>query len=251
MLSVLALLVASFRRGLSLPATARRAVWQVTARQIVFTGVEAIPLVVLLGGSVGVLVILNSADRLPDFGQAEFMGKLLVLIILRELGPILVTFLVAARSGTAIAAELATMGTRGEIEGLSGAGVDPLAYLVLPRVVGVATAIIALTVVFNLVAFVSGFTVAAMSRPTLSIVALFETLFRAMTMTDLLLSMMKAGFMGIAIAGICARQGLSARRASTEVPIVTLSAVVQAFWVCVVIELVLTGVFTDLGSLTS
>ncbi|MFZ9886712.1 MAG: ABC transporter permease [Myxococcota bacterium] len=246
---MLSLLVASVRAWWALPPGARRAVNQVGAKQILFTGVDAIPLVSLLGGSVGVLVILNSADRLPDFGQAEFMGRLLVLLILRELGPVLVALLVAARSGTAIAAELGTMRSRGEIDGLAGVGVDPLAYVVLPRVVGVAVAIVGLTVVFNLVAFAAGFQIAVFSRPTLDLWALYETLFRAMHLDDVALSITKSLLMGVAIAGVCARQGLSAKRAPTEIPRVTLQALVSTLWVCVVIEFVLTFVFTDLGAL--
>lgn len=250
MLATVALLFAAARRSLLLKGAARAQVLRVVLRQIYFTGVEAVPLVALLGGSVGVLVILQSADRLPDFGQAVFMGKLLVLVILRELGPILVTFLVAARSGTAIAAEIGTMSVRGEIDGLAGVGIDPLVYVVWPRVVGVATAVISLTVVFNVVAFVAGFGFATLSRPTLSLGALFDTLFRAMTLADLVVCVTKSGAMGVAIAGICAHKGLSARESSTDVPRVTLQAVVSAFWACLVIELVITAAFTDLSSLT-
>ena len=157
MLSTMALLVASVRAVLHLKGPARAVLKRVTFRQILFTGIEAIPLVALLAATVGILVIVQSAQSLPDFGQAEFMGRLLVLLIQKELGPILVAFVVAARSGAAIAAELSTMKTRGEIDGLAGVGVDPLAYIVFPRVVGVAVAVASLTVVFNLTAFVAGF----------------------------------------------------------------------------------------------
>lgn len=225
-------------------------IFGVTARQIVFTGVDAIPLASLIGASVGVLVILNSADRFPDFGQAEFMGELLVLLILRELGPILVALLVAARSGTAIAAELGTMVVRGEVHGLAGVGVDPLIYLIWPRVIGVAVSIVGLNVIFNTVAFVAGFQMAVLSRPTLDLLALYETLFRAMEVNDIALSLTKSLLMGVAIAGICARQGLSAQPSSVEVPRVTLQALVSTLWVVILIEFALTFVFTDLSALT-
>jgi phospholipid/cholesterol/gamma-HCH transport system permease protein len=245
------LLVASGRRALRLQGAARSAVVHITARQVLFTGVEAIPLIALLGGVVGVLVVLQSASRLPSVGQAEFMGKLLVLFVLRELGPVLVAFVVAARSGTAIATELGLLRVRGEIDGLLGVGVDPLVFVVWPRVVGVATAVVSLTVVFNVVAFVAGFGVAAATRPTLSFLALFETLLQAMTLADLGMSLLKSTLMGVAIAGVCAQHGLDVQGASTEVPVASLRAVVSAVTTCIAIEIVLTLLSTDLRSLTS
>lgn len=250
-MNTLAILIASVRRSWALPATLRAQLRQVSLRQVYFTGVEAAPLVMLLACAVGILVILQSADRLPDFGQAEFMGRLLVLVILRELAPVLVAFLVAARSGTAIAAELGTMGVRGEIDGMMGVGIDPLSYLVWPRVLGVVVANVALNLLFNAVAFCAGFGVATFYRPTLSLGALFDTLFRAMTLADLAVGGFKSVAMGIVIAGVCAARGLEARGTSTEVPRVTLRAVVGAFWGCLTVEMVVTLAFTDFGAFLS
>jgi len=221
-----------------------------TFRQILFTGVEAVPIVALIAATVGILVILQSASALPDFGQAEFMGRLLVLLIGKELGPILVAFVVASRSGAAIAAELSTKKTRGEIDGLEGVGVDSLAVLVFPRVVGVAVAVASLTVIFNAVAFFAGFSFAALSRASLTMVGLWTTLFHAMELADIGVAMSKSVFMGTAIAGICAKHGLAAGRSSTEVPIATLRAVVSAIVACVLIEIVVTALTVDLGALT-
>jgi phospholipid/cholesterol/gamma-HCH transport system permease protein len=248
-LATLTLLVASVRGALRLPAPARVVLRRAAFRQILFTGVEAVPLIALLAGTVGVIVIVQSATSLPDFGQAEFMGRLLVLLIGKELGPILVAFVVASRSGAAIAAELSTMKTRGEIDGLIGVGVDPLAYLVFPRVVGVAVAVASLTVVFNVVAFSAGFLFAAFARQSLTIIGLLSTLFKAMTLQDLAVMMVKSLFFGTAIAGVCASYGLSAGHSSTEVPRVTLRAVVGALVACVAIEIVVTALTIDTSSI--
>ena len=249
MLQTVALLVAAVRGALRLGAPARRVLWRVVARQVLFTGIEAVPIVALIAAVVGVLVIVQSAASLPDFGQAELMCKLLVFFILKELGPILVAFVVAARSGAAIAAELATMTVRGEIDGLTGSGVDPLAYLVLPRVTGVAVAVASLTVVFNLVAFLAGFGFAAASRTTLTFGGLASTLFAAMAVGDVLVSVVKSLLLGGAIAGNCAKHGLSSGRAPTDVPQVTLRAVVSTLIACVIIEVMVTAVTTDFSSL--
>jgi len=248
MLQTVALLVAAVRGVRRLGPPARRMLLRVVTRQVLFTGVEAVPLVALIAAVVGVLVIVQSAASLPDIGQSELMCELLVFFILKELGPILVAFVVAARSGAAIAAELATMTVRGEIDGLQGTGVDPLAYLVLPRVTGVAVAVASLTVVFNVVAFLGGFGFAAASRATLTFVGLTGTLFRAMEVGDILVSVVKSLLLGAAIAGICAKHGLSAGRAPTDIPRVTLRAVVSTLIACTAIEVLVTLVTTDFRS---
>lgn len=249
MLETVALLLASIRGALRLGAPARAVLRGVVSRQILFTGVEAIPLVALIGAVVGVLIIVQSASSLPDFGQSELMCRLLVFFILKELGPILVAFVVAARSGAAIAAELGTMTVRGEIDGLCGVGVDPLAYLVFPRVTGVAVAVASLTVVFNVTAFIAGFGFAAASRTSLSFGGLVTTLFHAMTVGDVVLSIVKSLALGTAIAGVCARYGLSAARATTDIPRVTLRAIVATLLACVLIEVILTVVTTDFSEI--
>ncbi len=249
-LSTTALLVATVRGFFRLPGPARAALRRTTFRQILFTGIEAVPLIGLVAVTVGVVIIVQSANSLPEVGQAELMARLLVLLIEKELGPVLVAFIVAARSGAAIAAELSTMRTRGEIDGLLGVGVDPLAYLVFPRVVGVAVAVASLTVVFIGVAFVAGFSFAALSSASLTFVGLEHTLFHAMTVQDIAVAVAKSFLYGTAIAGICAAQGLSAGASSTDVPRVTLRAVVNALVACVVIEIVVTAISVDLGALT-
>lgn len=252
MFAVVALLVASIRRALFVERGAGRQVLvRATLRQILFTGFDAVTLTALLGAVVGVLVIVQSAQSLPDIGLAESMGKLLVLLIMKELGPVLVAFVVAARSGTAIAAELATMKVRGEIDGLTGVGVDPLVYLVFPRIVGVATAVISLTVVFVTTAFFAGFGFAAVSRAALTLESLFSTLFRAMAPQDIALMIAKSAAMGVAIAGVCATRGLSAGTSSTDVPVATLRAVVSALFACIAIEILLTLLFVDFAALAT
>ncbi|MBI1945526.1 MAG: ABC transporter permease [Deltaproteobacteria bacterium] len=249
LLAMMSLLVASVRGALGARGAARDVLRRASFRQILFTGIEAIPVVGLLAATVGVLVIVQSATSLPDIGQAEFMGRLLVLLIGKELGPVLVAFVVASRSGAAIAAELSTMKVRGEIEGLVGVGVDPLAFLVFPRVLGVAVAVASLTVVFNVVAFFAGFSFAAISRESLTLVGLFTTLFHALTLGDIATFVLKSLLYGTAIAAICAHYGLSAGASSTDVPRVTLRAVVAALVACVVVEVVVTALTIDVGAL--
>ncbi len=245
----LGLVHAAARAALRQKAVAAAVVSSQTRKQILFTGLHAVPLIALLAAVVGVLVVRESAERLPAVGQAEFMGRLLVVVVLRELAPMLVAFVVTARTGAAVATEIALLKVRGEIDGLLGTGVDPLAYLVWPRILGVAVSILLLTVVFNLVAFFAGFGYAAYARPTLQMWSLFDTLLRAMRLGDLGLSFVKSSLMGLSIAAICVEHGLGVEEASTAVPVAALRAVVASFVACIFIELALTFVSSAMTGL--
>ena len=236
-MNTLTMITATTRRALALKGSAKKVVWDVARKQIFFTGVDAIPLIAFLGAAVGILVIVQSVSYLPQVGAARFMGDLFVLLILRELGPILVAFVVIARSGTAIAAELGTMTVRGEMVGMMGVGVDPLTYMVWPRMVGAVTAVMGLTVIFISVAFVAGFGMAAFMHIS-AFGYLFDTLFRSMALGDIAMALGKTSLMAVAVAGVAARQGLSAEGDSTDVPRRTLAAVVNSFTAVVAIEAV-------------
>ena len=88
--------------------------------QVWFTAIQAIPLIVVLSGILSFLVISQAGRELGRIGATELIGSLMVIAIVRELGPLLTALIVAGRSGTAIAAELATNRVMGEIYALEG-----------------------------------------------------------------------------------------------------------------------------------
>src|SRR5207249_9259941 len=86
-----------------------------------------------------------------------YLGTIMVIVVVRELGPLLTALLVLARVGTANVVELGTARATGEVEALEALGIDPVHYLVVPRVVGMAVGLFALTVYLILGALVSGY----------------------------------------------------------------------------------------------
>ncbi len=122
----------------------RPVVRDVLWRQVYFTAVRGTPFTLL----VALLVALAVAAQSPYSAAAggDVLGTVLVATLVRELAPLLTAWIVIARSGTAIAAELATMRIEGEVDALVGMGIDPFEYLVIPRVVGTAVAVVSLTV---------------------------------------------------------------------------------------------------------
>ena len=217
-------LVLALRKD-SWPRTVREQI----GKQILFTGYEAMGLTSLLAMATGVSVVAQGQLWLSRFGQSEMLGTLLIAVIFRELGPLLVNFLVVARSGTAIVTELATMRVRNEVSLLEERGVDPMLYLVMPRMVGVAVSVLCLTLYFIAISLITGFllslTLETGSRDAL---AFFESVMRPIQVRDFVSLLTKAILPGLLTGVICCVEGLMIKGVATEVPQAATRAVVRS-----------------------
>jgi len=134
-----------------------RAVGTELARQIVRMGVQSVPFISCAAFVVGVAVVAQALIWSPKLGRAAMLGPLLVTVLIREVVPILTNLLAIGRSGGPATTELANMKIMGEVRVLSGMGVEPFFYLVVPRVLGMTVSVFCLAVVFVVVSFVSGY----------------------------------------------------------------------------------------------
>src|SRR5213075_1694958 len=96
--------------------------------------------------ALGLVVIGQTVSWLTKYGAINYMGSIMVIVVVRELGPLIAALLVLARIGTANVVELGTARAMGEVEALEALGIDPVHYLVMPRVIGMAVGILALTI---------------------------------------------------------------------------------------------------------
>lgn len=192
--------------------------------QVWFTAVQAIPLVVVLAGILSALVTAQAVRELGRLGATELIGTLMVVAIVRELGPLLTALIVAGRSGTAIASELATNRVMGEIDALEGMGIDPVHYLVLPRFLGGIVSVFGLLVLFDIVAVLAGLTAAVFNGMTAG--RYFDIVLASLAFRDVRLTIVKGLTFGIIIGTVPAFHGLATRKAATQVPIATSQAVV-------------------------
>lgn len=214
----------AFRRS-TWPRTTRN----VLARQILFTGFEAARFVSLLAVMVGLSIVVQTQVWLNRVGQSQLLGPVLVMVVIREVGPLLVNFLIIGRSGTAIATELGNMKISGEVYLLDGQGLDPFTYLVVPRVVGAAISIFCLTVVFILVSFVSGYVSGWLLGANPGPADLFvHSVFRAVQPADAGNLFLKTLIPGMTTGAICCIEGLSVSTAVTEVPQAASRALVRS-----------------------
>ncbi len=219
------------------PGNWPRTVREQFSRQILFTGIEALGLILLIAVAAGVSIVAQAQLWLIKFGQSDMLSRLLVVVIIREIGPLLVNLVVIGRSGSAVATEMASMRVQGEIEVLDAQGVDPMVYLVMPRVFGIAVSVLGLTVIFTAVSLGCGYLAglllgAAESDPVLFI----SRILGALTPTDLIHFLVKMLVPGILTGVICTLEGLGVHAAVTEVPKAATRGVVRSMGAAVVVS---------------
>jgi len=223
----------------------RAVVRRTTLYQIYFTGVDAIWVVCGLAVILGGLIIVQSLSLLAITTNEAFLGKVMEVVVIRELGPIMTAFIVIGRSASSITVELGNMVVDREVELLRSMGIAPHRYLVLPRMMGVASAIFALCLIFDLVAVLGGYLVArlAISMPIGTYLHIVSS---NLTLTDIAVSGLKTMVFAAIIGTVSSYQGLSVKKAVTEVPQATRRCVVHSLVMIVVADGVLTAFFFGL-----
>jgi phospholipid/cholesterol/gamma-HCH transport system permease protein len=233
----------SFRAFLDFQKWNRGASFRVIMDQVRFTGLEAMPSITLISLILGFIVIVQALPVLLDLGANQLIGKILVIAIVREFGPLLTAMVVICRSGTAIAAELAVNKVMGEIEVLESMGIDPFHYIVVPRMVGGAISVFCLTIYFELIALGGGFIVASL-RLIMPFDLFVTYFFEALTMEDVTLSAIKSLIFGTSIPIICAYHGLiRTGRATFEVPMVARDGVIRCMFFIFLMSAVISAAF--------
>lgn len=210
---------------------------QVLLRQILFTGYEALSLTLIMGLALGFITIFVLGKQLSDFGQDNLMYSILIYAIVREASCLLTAFIVAARSGSAIATELGIMNTHKEIDFLKSIGISPISYLIIPRMLGVISASILLPVYFNFAAIWGGWFLASLLK-TFPYSEFSYNFFRALSVTDFLIVFIKSLLFGIMIALLSCYHGLKAEKSLTEIPQRTILSIVSTLSVIFLVNII-------------
>jgi phospholipid/cholesterol/gamma-HCH transport system permease protein len=220
----LALIAFSLSNLRLLKKPAVRAVFE---RQLHFSGVEALRIVAPLGLLAGALVVAQINDIVG--ANDDLAIRVLIGALVRETGPLLAVIIVIARSGPAIASELALMQLRSEVHELSLLGVPPLDYLILPRVAAVTVAVIVVTAYFQAVATLGGLLVSAAFQGV-SFIDQFNRFLELVRITELATAFVKSAAFGLLVGGIFCYQGCDVRHSVTEVPQAAIRAVMQSLF---------------------
>ena len=204
------------KTALRLTRAGRLVTLRVLVNQIRFTALQAVGLVTLLAALLSFLVVAQSAAQLGRLGALERIGTIMVVAVIRELGPLLTALIVVSRSGTAIAAEMATNRVMGEITALEAMGIDPYIYLVLPRVLGAIVSVACLMVVFDVVALISGY--AGAQSTGMSPQGYANIVLATLSAKDVWITVLKGVTFGGAVALFCSFHGLAVTAGPTEIP---------------------------------
>jgi phospholipid/cholesterol/gamma-HCH transport system permease protein len=213
--------------------------WRVVVMQILFTGVDAVGIILLISTSLGAVIIFYGLSLLSVTG---LFYNMLNAIITRELGPLLTAFIVMARSGVAIATELSNMVISQEIEAYMAVGINPISYLVVPRFLGVTVSVAALTIVFSVFGLAGAWVIVQFFQP-LSAAEYFTNVLANLSPAGLAASLAKGVAFGMVIAAVSSYQGFQAMHSSTEVPVLVIKAVGRGFALLIVVNIIITVVY--------
>ncbi len=201
--------------------------WRNTLDQMLFIGVNSLPIALITAVFVGMVFSLQVTDTFIRFGGSSVIGGVLALAVVRELSPVLTGVVVAGRVGAAMAAELGSMKVTEQVDALTVMASDPVKYLVVPRLLAALVMLPVLTVLADVVGMAGGYLVAVIMKGIGSSLFL-QSANQLLEASDVINSLFKAVFFGLLIAIIGCNQGLVTIGGAKGVGIATTSSVVIA-----------------------
>lgn len=209
-------------------------------RQVIRSGNQSLPLVALIAALIGTILALQSAYQLRQLGAVNLVADLVAISVTRELAPLMTSILVAGRAGSAIAAELGTMKVSEEIDALTVIGVDPISYLVVPRILGLLIAVPCLTLFADLIGVLGGLLVGVLVLGIGAGTYLADTI-AVLVMEDLWGGVLKAFVFGGIIGLVACQQGLGTRGGAQAVGRSTTTTVVRSIVLIIAADLFVTA----------
>ena len=212
---------------LHFPALFRPPCLRVLLKQVYFNGIESLPFLSLTA----LLLGFTASSRLYQVMSKDLSRTVDVFrsMIVQEGAVLVVAFYVMARSGSAMASELANCKQHGEVAALYRMGIDPAGYLIAPRVVGCMLSVSALTVFFKVVLVLGGFALASFFMGWDYALAMKKFLHGGLNLESALLAIFKTSVFGALIGAVACQQGLRAVRGPQGIPVATRTAVVHGF----------------------
>ncbi len=201
--------------------------WRETFDQMDSIGVGSLTIVTLTGLFTGMVLTVQSSATLDAFGARPYVGRLVSLSIIRELGPVLTALMVAGRVGSGMAAELGSMVVTQQIDAMRSLGTDPVRKLVVPRLIAGLIMVPCLTVLSNAVGMVGGYLVATLTL-RLATSLYWHSSLDAIRVYDLFMGLVKPLVFGYIIVAVGCYQGLTTTGGTRGVGEATTQSVVVA-----------------------
>jgi phospholipid/cholesterol/gamma-HCH transport system permease protein len=201
-------------------------------------GANAVPIVLLMGFLMGVIIAFEVGLVARQFGAVIFVVNGVGIAMLRELGALMTAIVLAGRTGAAFAAQIGTQKVNQELDAISTFGLDPIEFLVLPRLLAAILVVPLLTALADSVGIFGGALV--MTTFDVSFLQFYTQLLGAVTAGDFFLGIVKGAVFGLTIAAVGCHRGLATGAGATSVGLSATSAVVRSIVLVVVID----GIFT-------
>ncbi len=236
------LINATFYWTLLSPFKGKRIRFGASISEMVKTGYHSVPIVAIISLFVGIILALQAAYQLRRFGALIYVANLVGVSITRELGPILTAIIVAGRSGSAFAAEIGSMKAAEEVDALVSMGINPVRFLVVPKLIALMVMLPALTIFSDTIGLLGGF--------LLSVTALgihpfsyFQQTVHALMIKDVLTGLSKAWAFSVVITIVGAYEGFKVEGGAEEVGRRTTASVVSSIFLVIVFDLLFTALF--------
>lgn len=211
-------------------------------RQVVLMGVDSVPIICLVGASVGTVLALQAAYQLRQFGAVMYTGSLVSVSMARELGPLVAAIVIAGRVGARIAAELGTMKVQEEVDALTTMALNPIRFLVLPRCLALFLVLPCLTIIADAIGMLGGFLIGTLSLGIDSYLYL-EKNFDALVLKDIYTGLAKSAAFALLIGLVSSYQGLAVEGGAEGVGRATTQAVVVSIVLIIVTDSLFTAIF--------
>lgn len=229
-------------QGLANPRLVR---WGDMWRTVETAGVNAIVIVGMIGFLTGMIMAFQSTVPLQQFGVDIFVVNLVALAMLRELGGIMTAIVLAGRSGSAFAAEIGTMKVNEEVDALTTMGLDPVRFLVVPKLMAAILVTPLLTIYANVIGIAGGLMVVMLfGHPWASV---YNQLVGAVDLSDMSTGLIKSFFFGALVGGIGCLRGLQTKSGASAVGESTTRAVVSGIFLIIAVDAIFAVVFYAIG----
>ncbi len=214
--------------------------------QIVRVGVRSISIVVLVSGSIGIILAFQTSPTLEQYGQTDKVANLIGVAVFRELGPLVAAIVMVGFAGASIAAELGTMVVGEEIEALEAMGLNPVRYLVVPRLIATVVSLLALAVISNMTAVFFGMVIGVTVLGIPYDLYVNNTISQ-LKMQDFLTGLSKAGVFGLLLGLVACYNGLRVTGGAAGVGRATTETVVQTIIFVILSDLLFSTLFYAIG----
>ncbi|EAT17206.1 ABC transporter permease [Desulfuromonas acetoxidans] len=175
-------------------------------RQIHFIGANSLFVILFTGLFTGMVLGLQGYYTLAKFGSVGFLGGAVALSLIRELGPVLAALMVIGRAGSAICAEVGIMRNSEQIDALECMAIDPISYLIVPKLVAGLIAMPLLTAIFDVIGIFGGFMI-GVQLFDVSAGSYFQGMYSSVVWLDIEMGLVKSLVFGLLLVWICAAKG--------------------------------------------